>query len=192
MFVTVRIPSVRSLGLVFAGTLLGTMLVAPVIARDGSPAAVQPTAIQTRIASCAGSGFYPDADETYATEGTVREAESFTTLRCAVSLPHRATVTRVRFTLLDNSSSGTVGPCSLKRVGLAPTTATSEQTLASVPATDLNGFSTTPVRLTDTSISFATVDNAKFAYWLQCPMNSSPLQGVIGADVAYTIDSANG
>jgi hypothetical protein len=36
------------------------------------------------------------------------------------------------------------------------------------------------------------VDNGNYAYWLECPVNSSPLQGVVGADVTFTISSANG
>jgi hypothetical protein len=191
MMINVRIPGWRSLGLVFTGVVLGAALVAPVVARDRSATAVEPATIQTRMVSCAGSGFYPHADAAYDTAGTVRESEAHTTLRCAVSLPHRAVVSRVRFTLHDGSSSGVVGPCSLKRVGLTQATATTEQTLASVPATDLLDFSGVR-RLTATSISFATIDNGRFAYWLECPVNSSPSQGIIGADVTYTIDSADG
>jgi hypothetical protein len=191
MTVTIRVPKLRSLALVLLGAVLGATLIAPVSARVNGPTAVEPAAVQTRMVSCAGSGFYPHADVAYDTAGTVRESEEHTTLRCAVALPHSAVVSRVRFTLYDGSISGVVGPCSLKRVGLTPATATTEQTLASVPATDLNDFSGVR-RLSDTSISFASVDNARYAYWLECPVNSSPFQGIIGADVTFTISSANG
>jgi hypothetical protein len=187
---TIRVPKLRSLAFVLIGAALGATLIAPVTARvTGS--AVEPAAIQTRIASCAGSGFYPDGDEVYETSGTVRESEAQTTLRCAVALPHRAVVTKVRFTVEDGSISGIVGPCTLKRVGLAAAKAETEQTLASVPPTDLNDFSGAR-RLATTSITLATVDNGKFAYWLECFVNSSPFIGVYGADVTYTISSANG
>ena len=55
------------------------------------------------------------------------------------------------------------------------------------------------VRRSDTSISFATVDNANYAYSLQCEiafddslLNVIGKDGIIGADVTYTISAANG
>ena len=190
MVFTVNVPSIRALAFAAVACALGAVVLMPLTARVAD-AAVEGAAVQTRIVSCAGSGFYPASDVTYATEGTVRESEAYTTLRCAISLPHRAVVTRVRFTLHDGSSSGVVGPCSLKRVGLALATATTEQTMASVPATDQLDYSGLK-RPVDTSISYATIDNGNYAYWLECTVNSSPLQGIVGADVTFTISSANG
>jgi hypothetical protein len=56
------------------------------------------------------------------------------------------------------------------------------------------------LRYTDSSISFATVDNANFAYSLQCQIvyhdgllsSLGDRFGIIGADITYTISAANG
>jgi hypothetical protein len=62
-------------------------------------------AVQTRAVSCAGFGFKPiHSDTTYQWFGrhlyrTSSAGDGW--FMCAASLPHRATVTRVRFTLKD-------------------------------------------------------------------------------------------
>jgi hypothetical protein len=51
-------------------------------------------------------------------------------------------------------------------------------------------------RLTAASITNATIDNNKWACWLQCQVNDVDVQttsvGIYGASVTYRIDSANG
>mgnify|MGYP000199127570 CR=1 FL=1 len=54
-------------------------------------------------------------------------------------------------------------------------------------------------RLTSTAISHATIDEANFAYWLQCQIifgtglvNTAGHNGIIGADVTYRISSTDG
>jgi hypothetical protein len=64
--------------------------------------------------------------------------------------------------------------------------------MASVPATGINPYPGI-VRLTDTTISKAYVDNTKWGYFLQCePTYNSGNVGIYGADVTYTISSVNG
>lgn len=189
--------TLRPTALLVLGVLLGAMLVGPAVARVAGPgqsdSAVSAAGTQTRAVSCASTDFFPvDSDTPYQNAGTMREAAGVDSLRCNPGLPHRAVVTRVRFSIHDGSISGVVGPCALKRMGLAIATVNTVQTMASVPATDLYAYSETPKRLTDTSISFATVDPTNYAYWLECQVNGSPLIGVYGADVTFTITGANG
>ena len=54
MVVSFRIPSLRSLALIFTGVLLGAALVAPVVAGGAQPGAIEPAATQTRAVSCDG------------------------------------------------------------------------------------------------------------------------------------------
>ncbi len=84
--------------------------------------------------------------------------------------------------------------CSLYRKSLNPVTADTLQNLmAEVPATD--GVPLT-VRLTDTTIEFAKVDNANFGYHLQCQLSEVSFYGealgIFGAVVTYKITAANG
>jgi hypothetical protein len=47
--------------------------------------------------------------------------------------------------------------------------------------------------LTDTRITSATVDNASWAYWVECELfGQGPQAGIYGASVTYTITAANG
>jgi hypothetical protein len=111
---------------------------------------------------------------------------------CDPGLPNRAVVTTVQFTLRD-SASGDIKFCGLLRSGLAPQSATSYQVLASVPATPLGDPDPGTVRKTDTSIDFATIDNARFGYWLQCRLGGDGGDlGIYGASVTYQISAANG
>jgi hypothetical protein len=112
---------------------------------------------------------------------------------CNPGLPNKAVVTRVRFTIYDYSAGGEVRNCALVRSGLTPPTAESLQVLASVPATGVSPYSDQPLRPSDTSISYAAIDNANFAYFLQCELSaSSSAVGLYGADVTYKITAANG
>ncbi len=99
-------------------------------------------------------------------------------------------MTKVGFTLRDASIDYQVHGCGLVRSGLTIATATSFQQLATVP--DTNGAPGI-VRLADTSIQFATIDNTRFGYWLECAIaGDNPSVGIYGADVIYTISAANG
>ncbi|MDL2334634.1 MAG: hypothetical protein QFC55_01205 [Chloroflexota bacterium] len=78
--------------------------------------------------------------------------------------------------------------CALVRTGLVPPVGGFE-VLAAVPTTGLNPTPGT-VRLADTIIDFATIDNTRYGYFLQCQIES--VGGIFGADVIYTITAAKG
>jgi hypothetical protein len=184
----------RSAFLIGVGVLVGATLVAPVAARvTGSE--VGPTVTSTRSVSCAGLDWYPtDSATGYANDGPLRFATTLSSatgvFRCDPGLPNGAVVTRVQFTLRDESVDYLVHGCGLVRSGLTTATATSFQQLATVPAT--NGVPGI-VRLTDASIQFGTVNNTKFGYWFECVIaGDDPSVGIYGANAIYTISSANG
>jgi hypothetical protein len=180
--------------LVLAGILVGATFVAPVAARV-TGAAAQPAVTLTRSASCAGLNWYPtDSATGYANDGPLRFSTTLSSgtgvFRCDPGLPNSVVVTKVRFSLRDASIDYQVHGCGLVRSGLTIATATSFQQLATVPETNgLPGI----VRLADTSIQFATINNTKFGYWLECAIaGDDPSVGIYGADIIYTISAANG
>ena len=190
MTLTIRVPSLRTLALTFVGIVLGATLVAPVTARVVD-SAVEPSATQTRTASCHGFDFMPvTSGISYGISATSRVSPSGGVFVCDPGLPNRAVVSRVRFTVGDGHPLAQVSNCALVRNGLTPTTVLPAQVLGSVPPTGLDPSPGT-VRLNDSSINFATVNNAKYAYWLQCELSGTGT-ALYGADVTYFITSANG
>ena len=179
---------VRPAILLVAGMLLGQGALA--VAAPSAPAATT----QVRITSCAGMNFRPiDSATGYTWTGRRLERGNGGDgwFLCDPQLPHRAVVTKVRFTVYDSSSLNEVRYCALVRHGLAA--ANSEPVaIAGVAATGV-GAEPGSIRLTDTSILTPTIDNGNFAYWLQCLITGgASLTGLIGADVTYRISSANG
>jgi hypothetical protein len=192
----------RLLMVIVFGSAVGATLIAPVAAGVTGPGAENAASViattQTRSASCAGLDFYPSDRQTFYNDvGTLRVRNGTGgkgIFRCDPGLPNGAVVTKVQFTLRDDwPSTIEVKGCSLVRSGLTTTTATSSQRLASVLGT---GGAAAPgiVRVTDTSIVHATIDNAKFGYWLECTINGATEDGlgIYGADVIYTISAAKG
>jgi len=47
-------------------------------------------------------------------------------------------------------------------------------------------------RLSTSTITDATIDNASYAYWLQCGLRADATSGIYGADVIYKISSTKG
>jgi len=192
MFEHLRAYVARPTFLLAAGIAIGALL-APAVGGGA-----QAITTYTRTASCSAlGGFHPiDSNTKYGYASTTRlyylgVGSSF--FLCDPGLPNKAVVTKVRFTIYDYSASAEVRNCALVRSGLTPTTAESLQVLASVPATGASYYSDQPLRPSDTSISYATIDNGNFAYWLQCEFsaNTSAL-GLYGADITYKITAANG
>lgn len=171
-----------------------------------APAPSEGATIYTRSASCAGLSFYPtDSRTEYDNYGTLRVHRTgdnpFGTgvFRCDPGLPNGAVVKKVQFTvgLRDNSGLVGVGQCALRRSSLAPATATQVQDLARVTPAVTGPTGT--YRLTDSTITNATIDNSLYGYWLECEHVESwqwtatvPLTGLYGADVIYTISSTKG
>ena len=178
--------------LVAAGMAVGALL-APAFGTGGA----QALTTYTRTASCpALGGFHPISSDTsygYIATKLLWLGAGPAFFLCDPGLPNKAIVTKVRFTILDDTAFGEIQNCALVRSGLTPTTAQSVQVLASVPSTGVPFTSALPLRPSDTSISYATIDNANFAYWLQCelPYTNSQI-GLFGADVTYKITAGNG
>jgi hypothetical protein len=193
MFEHLRAHLARPTFFVAAGIAIGALL-APTF--DGGGA--QALTTYTRTASCGAlGGFQPINSATeYAYQNTTKlwwKGGGSGFFLCNPGLPNKAVVTKVRFTIIDYSIGGEVRNCALVRSGLTPTTAESFQVLASVPATGVSNYNDQPIRPSDTSISYATIDNANFAYWLQCELSeSNAYVALYGADVTYKITAANG
>jgi hypothetical protein len=179
--------------------VLGLALAAMLIAAPGVGGATT----YTRSASCAGLDFYPtDSRTEYDNDLTLRvwRYGDLATIgsgvfRCDPGLPTGAVVTKVQFTALLHQGFG-VADCALRRSGLTTATATTAQDLGRVSFA--GGSTTGVVRLTDSSIVNATIDNANWGYWLECSFNgnfgwsTAPYSGLYGADVTYTISAAKG
>jgi hypothetical protein len=195
--VTIRVPRLLSIGLVFSGIIVAATLGSPFTARvtNAGDAVTTATTTYTRGVSCHGYDFVPldNAAMTAAGyDGVARTGWGF--YGCHLDLPHRSTVTRVRFSLYDNSSTATIDYCSLWRSPLAVSAAHQPEAMADVAAT---GYAETPgnVRRSDTTIQNATIDNLGYVYRLQCEIADPDTQkhtGMYGADVTYTISAANG
>jgi len=176
---------------VATGVAIGALL-APWSGGSGA----QGVTTYTRAVSCSGFGFLPiTSTDTYQSSGTQRTGSDGYFV-CPVDLPHKAVVTRVRFTLRDQHPSGGVDDCALVRGGLTVATAASAQVMAKVPDTVGNETTNPGIqRMTDTTINFATVDNTNFHYYLQCFIAAGGgqlLVGVYGADVTFKITAGNG
>jgi hypothetical protein len=183
--------------LLLVGAALAATVMAPVAARDSAASAPAVTTY-TRWASCAGLSFYPlDYADGYGAQGTLRtrpysDNQGDGYFLCDPGLPNGAVVTKVQFTVRDAHFISDMTNCALVRSSLIP----SRATIAEVLAGPL-GTSEEPgdVRLIDDSIAFATINNAKFGYWLQCRIEAAPASGEIGlygANVTYTITATNG
>jgi hypothetical protein len=182
--------------LLAAGILIGQG--ALTIAAPATPAATT----QTRIASCSGFDFHPiDSRTTEAWEGRVkyrRDNEGDGWFMCNPNLPHRAIVTKVRFTVKDALQKIDLQFCGLVRTSLGTGGGID---VVGMPITG-TGMSSVPgiLRQGTTAISFKTVDNGAFAYSLQCQIVfhdtlfeiAGAYAGIIGADVTYKISSTNG
>jgi hypothetical protein len=189
----------RNLTLVTAGLVIGAMLVAPVTV-GGSRSTLPSAATQTRTASCQGLNFHPITNTTgYGWAGTelyIADTPGEAFFLCDPKLPDRAVVTKVQFTLRDANFVGEVRYCALYRSGLTTDKANTLQVIATVPET---GIADAPgiVRKSTSSIAHGVIDNASWAYWLQCDIyftdhTSEQLVGIYGADVVYQISAANG
>lgn len=184
---------VRPITFLVAGAALASLFMGPVLGR-GSTGTTPSVTTYTRSVSCVGLGFYPtSSNDGHGAQGTMRyraSSDGDGAFLCDPGLPNGAVVTKVQFTVKDIHSTHEITDCALVRSGLATTTATSYQLLAG-PL----GTSGTPgiKRLTDSSIAYATIDNAKYGYWLQCRIGGSDLGiGIYGANVTYRITAANG
>jgi hypothetical protein len=169
----------------------GAMIGGPLTARAGALTG----SVQSRTASCHAFGFHPLDSATgydYGGEMLFRIGTGGNGFfACDPSLPDRAIVTKVQFSVSDATETGQVKFCGLYRSALINGFSHADELAAMDPTgiPDEPGFQ----RLRDASIQNATVDNKTFGYWLQCSLDQGGASlGLFGADVIYTISAANG
>lgn len=188
---------VRPAVMVVLGAVIGAGATPAIAALHGP----SPAVTQSRSLSCQGRNFHSiDGDVTYTMYGNMMVQTLFggsapAAFVCDVTLPNKALVTKVQFTVNAKSlTSSTLDQCGLFRAGLGPTTANTTEPLGVLATVGSNAGL---VRRATTTIAHATVDSTNYAYWLQCVIGPSTnishdYVGIFGADVVYSISSANG
>ncbi len=146
---------------------------------------VRKTDVYTRHFSCAGTAFESSSSAAaYTLDVALKFGEGPVPalFRCSVNIPDGASVTEVSFAVKDTSASED-DECSMWRTNMA--TAVGAETLMTDPLTT----SGTPadVRLHDTTIEHAVIDNDRYSYFLQCRVGTDDATGLYGAIVAYTV-----
>jgi hypothetical protein len=178
--------------------LLAAIVVIAATMTTNPAAPVSSATYYTRAASCHGFNFFPNTSAinyTWASAARVATSVETSLFVCDPNLPHKAIVTKVQFTLQDGSSAGNLQNCALVRSSLVPTSAGGFEVMASVPATS---YLLAPgnIRLTTSTISYATVDLANHAYYVQCEVfilgGPNSQVGIFGADIIYKITAGNG
>jgi hypothetical protein len=184
---SVLVSSLRAVSLVAIGVVAGSLMVQGTIARQ-SPE-VAPQAATTRWASCPMMGFIPETSSSayLSASDFSRRGDTGVHYHCAVELPDRATITGVRFTVLDTRDTGRTGPCYLGRVTLTGTSA-APVAISSLKSTSVAGASGRKI-LSTTTISHGVVDNSRYGYWFDCEVPAVFLAtgyaGIYGAAVSY-------
>jgi hypothetical protein len=193
--------------LILIGILLGSMLVRPAVAHVASWAHnwtahikprvqvygdsrwVRKAAVQTGYFSCAGTAWESALGATvYDTNTSLKYRISGDPgrFRCSVEVPHGATITAVRFSVVDSDPTDVT--CRLDRTNMAASIGT-ELNMANVATTGTPGA----VRVEDTSINSAVVDNAQYSYFVQCDVPGTTIAtGVYGANIEYTVSGLKG
>ena len=194
-------------GLILIGVLLGSLFVRPAVAQVtdwarawtvhirprvvalGDSRWVRKATVQTGYYSCAGSAWESALGSTvYDTFNSLkyRISGDTGTFRCSVEIPHGATITAVRFSVVDSDPTDVT--CRLDRTNMAASIGT-EVHMASATTTGTPGA----VRIEDLSINSAVVDNAQYSYFAQCSVEGTTIAtGVYGANIEYTVSGLNG
>lgn len=170
--------------------LAGGIAIGALLAPSFGGGGAQAVTTYTRALSCPGLAFQPlTSSQDSINYVSLREGGGY--FVCGVDVPNKAVVTRVRFTLFD-SGAADVRNCALVRVPLTTDLADNFEVMVAVPTTSTIGKE----RLSDTTISAATIDNMNFSYFLQCQITVSnnilTAQGIYGADITFKITAANG
>jgi hypothetical protein len=194
-------------GLILIGVLLGSLFVRPAVAQVtdwarawtvhirprvvalGDSRWVRKATVQTGYYSCAGSAWESALGSTvYDTFNSLkyRISGDIGTFRCSVEIPHGATITAVRFSVVDSDPTDVT--CRLDRTNMAASIGT-EVHMASATTTGTPGA----VRIEDLSINSPVVDNAQYSYFAQCSVEGTTIAtGVYGANIEYTVSGLNG
>jgi len=172
--------------------VVGVMLVTPQAGRVTDASSVTPAVLHTGVISCGENGFLPEDSGTGYTVGSGHwrywTGGGSSRFSCGVTLPNKAVVTRVQFTLADFDATREVSGCRLARHSLSPSTAANIEVLAAVHATGVSAHTGT-VRLTDSTIAHATVSNTGYWYTLDCNLGFGADVGIYGASISYTTRS---
>jgi hypothetical protein len=164
------------LALIVAGLLL-----APPAGRVTDASSAGPAATHTGALSCGATGFLPDDSGTGYTIGSGHwrywTGGGGSHFSCDATLPNKAMVTKVQFTLADFDAAAQVSGCKLARRSLAPSTAADIEVLASVPATGISAHAGS-VRLTDSTIAHATISDTGYWYTLECSLGFGANVGI--------------
>ena len=146
----------------------------------------QDTFPETGAASCPGNGFFPFDPAVGWTGSEIRYStgSGVVTFQCELSLPHRATVTKLSAGLDDTGSFGTA--CLLRRLNLVGGGFLDEIGKADTMATTLFTEGTSGKQVVETTnITDPLVNNFRYGYYVSC--GSAPDLGIIGATVHYEL-----
>lgn len=194
-------------GLILIGVVLGSLFVRPAVAQVtdwarawtvhirprvvalGDSRWVRKATVQTGYYSCAGTAWESALGATvYDTNNSLKYRISGDpgAFRCSVEIPHGATITAVRFSVVDSDPTDVT--CRLDRTNMAASIGT-EVHMASATTTGTPGA----VRIEDLSINSPVVDNAQYSYFAQCSVEGTTIAtGVYGANIEYTVSGLNG
>ena len=194
-------------GLILIGILMGSLFVRPAVGHVASWAHnwgvhirprvvalgdsrwVRKATVQTGYYSCAGTAWESALGSTvYDTNFSLKYRISGDpgTFRCSVEIPHGATITAVRFSVVDSDATDVT--CRLDRTNMAASIGT-EVHMANVSTSGSPGA----VRLEDLTINSPVVDNAQYSYFAQCSVEGTTIAtGVYGANIEYTVSGLNG
>jgi hypothetical protein len=179
--------ALATLVLLTAG-VLAAVLVGPVM---GARPNATPNTTYTRAVSCAGIDFTPTDTDTDLTSdgGSIWRSSSngHATVACNASLPHGAVVKRVDFTVVGYATAP-VSACGLYRVPQAASSAQNVRAVATVPSA--NSGTRQRVSTSNINAALATVNNAAYAYFLECQLPY--LTTLYSGDVVYAITATNG
>jgi hypothetical protein len=194
-------------GLILIGILLGSVLVRPAVAQVtdwarawtvhirprvvtlGDSRWVRRATVRTGYFSCAGTAWESALGSTvYDTNNGLkyRISGDTGTFRCSVEIPHGATITAVRFSVVDSDPTDVT--CRLDRTNMAASIGT-EVHMASVTTAGTPGA----VRIEDITINSPLVDNAQYSYFAQCSVEGTTIAtGVYGANIQYRVSALKG
>jgi hypothetical protein len=103
---------------------------------------------------------------------------------CALSLPHGATVTTVKFHMIDGLPGQSIDDCIVGRTRLDPPTGAWQRMAG--PMSSGGPFDAGYVTRTDKTIAHSVINDRRFAYWASCePSTANTGLLLYGVSVGY-------
>ena len=168
----------------------------PIVVRKGGADRYETAALlsaltfpKTGAVSCPGVGFFPGTSSHQYAGAAERWHLSLSipvqSFFCELSLPHRATVTKLSAGIDDTSATlGTT--CQLRRIDIiGGRAAAGIGSLVIMAATLPTSGSSGGESVSTTAIDQPVVDNARYGYYIGCPTNEE--LRIIGATVEYEL-----